>query len=659
MEKSTMIIETITRYQQNATDFFNTVRAQFKRELKGVGELSASDYYASMYLLASRLKRAEKINNRIFNEIVNVQKTLKSNRATENDIEQLGELIVKFRSNHIGLAKQSELTKIMEKLSIRSRDAIVDAASFSKMKSYLHVVRPTELELIDKLNSFKATGNQLVFLVGNVGDGKSHLLAHLRTTHGKLFEEYNVQVLNDATESNSPSKTAMETLAEFLQPYNDANLNTGHHNAIIAINLGIITNLYSYLEQQGNFTKLLMYLKNAGVLSGHSEQIAGDDNFSVVSFLTQTNFEIENGQEKSTFYRELFNKVFSDNPQNPFYTAFKQDQDNDINFVIHQNFQMLRDSRIQTTVINLLIRAEVEYRSVISTRAILNLIHDLIVPTSNKEDYNSYLPSLIFDNENRSELLSVFHLMDPIKLQSYQTDQISLELFHANDITGLIEQKLGSDYPIFAETIRNFEGREGQMEVFQKLVKVYLRIRLLLNDKDSIFSKQIYLDFLKVFSDIKATGTSSELERTIFTAIFNWNGRLGDNNKSGDFDDYVVKERENNGVMVAIPLEDLEFDQVSVNKAEINISMGDENNKYHVTLDYRTYEILRLIEDGYILKADDHQYVLGFDNFFKEIINKTNAVKDNLLIDSNNGNVYRLRKVRGGNIKLEKIEVEA
>ena len=53
--------------------------------------------------------------------------------------------------------------------------------------------------------------------MGSVGDGKSHLLSYLNKNNKELFQ--NVYIYNDATESNNPYKTAVETLVEKLRQY--------------------------------------------------------------------------------------------------------------------------------------------------------------------------------------------------------------------------------------------------------------------------------------------------------------------------------------------------------------------------------------------------------------------------------------------------------
>ena len=78
-------------------------------------------------------------------------------------------------------------------------------------------------------------------LSGSVGDGKSHLLSYMKYKHPDLMENFSIH--NDATESFDPNLTAIETLNKVLEPFSDENINESNEKLILAINLGILSNL--------------------------------------------------------------------------------------------------------------------------------------------------------------------------------------------------------------------------------------------------------------------------------------------------------------------------------------------------------------------------------------------------------------------------------
>src|SRR5690606_165871 len=96
--------------------------------------------------------------------------------------------------------------------------------------------------------------SKLILISGNVGDGKSHMLAKL---YQKLPEKMNcVEVRNDATESNYLSKSWIEELSDFLAPFSDSEIKTNHIKIvkIVAINLGVLSR---FIQEKGDEFELL------------------------------------------------------------------------------------------------------------------------------------------------------------------------------------------------------------------------------------------------------------------------------------------------------------------------------------------------------------------------------------------------------------------
>src|ERR1700679_289580 len=96
---------------------------------------------------------------------------------------------------------------LLDKLSISSKEAVIDgnADTFNEFKNYLHIDRFVELKFEEiLLASLDSEKPQLILLSGNVGDGKSHILARM---YRKYPDEMSgVEVRNDATESRDIHK---------------------------------------------------------------------------------------------------------------------------------------------------------------------------------------------------------------------------------------------------------------------------------------------------------------------------------------------------------------------------------------------------------------------------------------------------------------------
>jgi DNA phosphorothioation-dependent restriction protein DptF len=155
---------------------------------------------------------------------------------------------------------------ILNRLRKSSSDSIDNVDSFDAFKEYMHVVRNAENDLKGILRQVNGGSKKtLILLCGSAGDGKSHLLSYLKNSDSeKLLENY--VVYNDATESNAPNKTAIDTLYEVLSGFKNENLDKEGQNTILAINLGVLSNFIES-EYGSEFSKLKEYVFNANILT--------------------------------------------------------------------------------------------------------------------------------------------------------------------------------------------------------------------------------------------------------------------------------------------------------------------------------------------------------------------------------------------------------
>ena len=137
--------------------------------------------------------------------------------------------------------KNCKFINELNRLRKSSSDSIDNVEKFDQFKSYMHVVRKMEEDLKGLLRKVNASGKKtLVLLCGSVA-----MVSHIFILLKNLDEEHLIDdyfVYNDATESSAPSKTAIETLNEFLSDYRDENLASLGQNVILAINLGVLSN---------------------------------------------------------------------------------------------------------------------------------------------------------------------------------------------------------------------------------------------------------------------------------------------------------------------------------------------------------------------------------------------------------------------------------
>ena len=142
-----------------------------------------------------------------------------------------------------------------------SIDSIDNEKVFNDFKKYMHVHRNIEDDIKIRLRKINASGKKTLFLLcGSAGDGKSHMLSYLLNYDQENLLK-NFRVHNDATESNGPQKTAIETLNEVLDDFSDENLNLPGQNMILAINLGVLNNFIDS-EFSKRYSKLREYVLN-------------------------------------------------------------------------------------------------------------------------------------------------------------------------------------------------------------------------------------------------------------------------------------------------------------------------------------------------------------------------------------------------------------
>ena len=98
----------------------------------------------------------------------------------------------------------------------------------------MHVDRPIESKLVEKMDEIDNAGGGIVLLVGSAGDGKSHLISRIK----QMSDWGGWSFYNDATASSSPKKTAIDTLKKALVEYKDENLYKTSKKLVLAINLG-------------------------------------------------------------------------------------------------------------------------------------------------------------------------------------------------------------------------------------------------------------------------------------------------------------------------------------------------------------------------------------------------------------------------------------
>ena len=371
--------------------------------------------------------------------------------------EEIKKVIGPLKNYPFEKYKGSYLYNELYKLSDSSNEA-VDSDELSYFKNYLHVDRSIQKQFIQEVNRIEnLDSSHLIILSGSTGDGKSHLLACLKSEKPDLYD--NFTVIRDATESFDPNKDDIDNLAAQLTPFNDKNISKSTEKIILLINLGVLSNFlnsdYSnYTENGENYSELKRILIDDYKIFD-SDLISHNIFSEKVSFLTFVDyncFELNDNPNEnfssSNFISSLFEKITDTSEENPIHAAYQKDKQEGYNSPLIYNYEMFMDVDVQNTLIRYLIKIFVKHKLIVSTRDILNFIYEILVPLENLSKtsleqnitfIDNLLPNLLFNTGGRSKLLKLFKEFDPILQRNAYLDDFITDLNINKDIDKVLE----------------------------------------------------------------------------------------------------------------------------------------------------------------------------------------------------------------------------
>jgi DNA phosphorothioation-dependent restriction protein DptF len=553
--------------------------------------------------------------------------------------------------------------ELLDKLSISSRDAVIDGSfdSFDQFKDYLNVDRYVDSVLEEiVLSSIKSPESKLILISGNVGDGKSHMLANM---YKKFPEEMAmVEVRNDATESNYVSKSWIDELNEFLQPFSDDQLNIpdNKHTLIVAINLGVLSRFLN--ETSHSFNRLYDFVKTKGILENlaYENHYHDESHFQFLNLADYNLFSLSPNEASSKLLDDLFKKIIQPIDENPFYRSFKEfylDHPYRDSCVIRFNYLQLSKENVQKGLVNLIIFSIVKFKLIVSIRDLLDFIYDIIVPYEyqtllsediiEKKDYLEYqflvsrsIYNKLFESEGRSPLLNAIKKLDPLKLRSESLDDLIFEISTIENPLDLFERKKLDFNGFWNDKLDNFDKKE--------LIKTFVRTLYINNinefNKDLedfyIFSKYLYAYH---------TGDSTSLKpvyKNIIKAIQCWNGNAKSENEInipiGNHQlAYNITQNINispasirtAGIKAKVELN--EFDTYLI----LDIKAEDITSSF--ILDFNLYNLIQRVLKGYRPNKVDREDHIDFQKFVDHITTRASQKQKNIIFERINGKVRK------------------
>lgn len=546
----------------------------------------------------------------------------------------------------------------LNRLRKSSSDSIDNVECFDSFKVYMHVTRTAEEDLKNILRSINDSGKKnLILLCGSAGDGKSHLLSYLKNSDEEnLLEGYTIY--NDATESNSPSKTAIETLNELLDSFKDTNLELPGKNIILAINLGVLSNFIES-EYGESYRELKKYVEKCNILTSKVNDNGYDScsQFQHVSFSDYHMYSLTEQGVHAGYIEDILDKVFGRNEDNIFYDSYEKD----CTFCplskkcpVKINFEFMMKKSRQRFVANLLVKTVVQDKMVLTTREILNFVFDILVSNNFsfskfqkliddssflKEYMKQITPSLLYDSNDVTPLMNMIRKYDPLLVRSEKADEIAIAYYVSSDIPNEIKDELVDvAYGSIILDPNMLQKINSDKVLSSQLFNLSVRISAI---ERQDYTDIVYQDFVRNLYTYNA-GKGKKLGplySMIENAVIQWCGKDQDDNLCLDDSHKGFTLYENvkfDASLDLIPHPE-NTDELFRFVPQITVAFVDEKNELiPLDIDYSLYEIVYKLNEGYIQTADDRNNHADFISFVNRIL-QTGSLTKSLSIVSDDG----------------------
>lgn len=402
----------------------------------------------------------------------------------------------------------SQLKEAFLHLSQHSVDSVQNGKAFTNWDEYMHVDRPIETKLIEKMDEIDNAGGGIVLLVGSAGDGKSHLISRIKQMSDWGYENF----YNDATASSSPKKTAIDTLKEALVEFKDSNLYSTNKKLVLAINLGKLNALIDDEEFKSDYREIV-YSALPIFDDGETILPANTERVKFVMFTNEQVFEffVDSSSDipvESDFLSKVMDKIVAETNDNPFYTAYKSDISNGISLKdpILLNFKLLCLPEVRNTIALTIIEAIIRYKLIITPREFLDFLYSIIVyphyddyvdgHKEKKEFFKALLPTLLYCG-NRNTIQKAISKLDPLKQSSTDHDKQLSVLFTSYSIPSsyLTEQQTLALPVELLKRTNEFYANNGRD--IERTTKFMFRLKHLLSYHTESDVYKSYLALLK------------------------------------------------------------------------------------------------------------------------------------------------------------------
>ena len=558
--------------------------------------------------------------------------------------------------------KRSQLYNAFRHLSQFSVDSVQSGIKFTDLDEYMHVVRPIENKLKEKMREIDEEGGGIICLVGSAGDGKSHLISRVK----KEFEWDDSCYYNDATASCSPKKTAIETLKEALTEYKSENIGKTCKKLLLAINLGKLNAFIDETDVREEY-KEICDATDPIFDDIDSTPPIDSKRVKVILFTEEQIFEFYPEKEDdypidSMFLSEILEKIVSKNKKNPFYKAYLKDKEDEIyeKSPILLNYELLQIVEVRHTIVMTIIEAIVRFRLVITPREYLDFIYLIMIYQKfdeykeKKNFYDALLPSLLY-NGGDNIIQDAVSRLDPLKKSNTEHDRQLSILFTSYSIPkSFFDEHIQENIPhALLKRINEFYANNGKD--IEPTTKFLIRLKNITNYNSN---NEIYKSYILILRGLfkKDIHTMKEIYSVVSCAIPHHYGSYLDktnmiplNIQGGKYKLFAYLN------LKAQPIE-TKFSADSPNcfylRFDMSWEVNNESKKVFLRMDYQLYSYLYKLNKGKLALSYENDKNISFCSFVRELTKYCDCNQDISVVRAD-ANELTLSELSFGNIELK------
>ncbi|ASG03010.1 DNA phosphorothioation-dependent restriction protein DptF [Vibrio anguillarum] len=478
-----------------------------------------------------------------------------------------------------------------------------------------HIYVQTDIEADFKKALLSAKSNEIIFLCGSSGDGKSEILTQYSQKY-KATHDFHL----DATHSFSPSQTAIHALDERFTKFkgNDKPL-------VVGINIGMLGN---YAEEGANpHNDVKASIK--AFLENQADDIP--ENHTFLDFERYPKFTLSHEANTSDFAAQFLARLTEASLENPFFALYDSEVKKSGHSVLTANYALLGLDSVQKNIIALLLKARLIKDQFLTARALLDFVFRILA-------MDGYLFDNLFSGAD-NELLENIQSFDPSNIHTRKIDEFVLQFglgIEDEGFTQLKEQvkQLGvfdissaASYLRMVYLLRDEEPLsndyvdELKADFDNSLVDQYVNVWLLHREFDGSGKQKKELN--KFYKDILISAIRSYCNR---------------NSPALDKDQFFISEY--NGFKTAVELEvkpdftTIKTQGVSKIGSFNTYIRADDCALLPMPISINLLELLEKINQGYRPNKHDKNAVLLLDEVIEQIITVANE-KNTLFILKN------------------------